>query len=95
MDNIDATSCGDSVSSVSIFENNVWRSNDQYYNEGTTTNPIHRYAFQHNAISFSDMLPISVRIEMTSGNDITLWAILEDLNVDSTFTSDQIICGGV
>ena len=95
LDHIDASSCDDSVSAVSIYENNVWRSNDQYYDEGTSGDSVHRYGFDYNDIPFGDMLPISVRIEMTSGREITLWGILEDLETDSEFTSDQLICDGV
>merc|ERR1719232_2055452 len=39
------------------------------------------------------MLPISVRIVMTSGREIDLWGIIEDLSITSEFTSDQTICG--
>jgi len=94
LENIDASSCDDSVSTVYILENDAWRSNDQYHNEGTTNDPVHRYAFNHQGTAFGNMLPISVRIEMVSGREINLWGILEDLSAGSEFISSELICDG-
>jgi len=91
VDNIDASSCGDSVANVQVLQSGSWRSNDQYYDEAAG----HRYAFNYiDPTTFGSMLPISVRIVMASTRVITLYGIITDLGTTSEFTSDQLICDG-
>jgi len=92
LDHIDGSACDDSVSGVSILQNNEWRGYDDHWNSGWGEHSVYVYAFQYLGVKFSDMVPISVRIRMTSGREIFLWGILEDLNSGSEFTSDQLIC---
>ena len=66
LDNIDSSSCGESIDDVQIYyaTADTWRSYDQYFLETTQDdhNNGHRYAFQYapNNIMFSNMLDISI-----------------------------------
>ena len=90
--NIDASSCDDSIANVQIYRDNAWVNYFQYYDEGALG---HRYAFEHNGVAFSTMLPISVNITMTSGREITLWGIITTIaDTSAVFTSTELICDG-
>ena len=84
--NIDASSCSDSVSDVQVLQSGSWRSYDQYYYEDGIGD---RYAWLYNSgdPTFSEMLPISVKITMSSSREISLWGIITDLVTSSTFAS--------
>eukprot|EP01084_Bolivina_argentea_P140073 246358_1 len=83
--NIDASACSDSISDVEIHEENVWRSYDQSFSGA-------RYSFQKRNVKFTDELPISVRILMSSDKEIILSNIIADLVITSVFVTDQSIC---
>lgn len=93
LEHVDATSCSDSVSEMYLDELDGWRETTGIYD----TNLRAKYAWDKNEnldspAPFSDYLPISFRIEMTSGRYIDLWGIMEDLKNGSRFTSDQVVC---
>ena len=85
LENVDATSCYDSINKTQLFENNLWRDNDQidYGNE---------YGYYYNGIQFSELLPISIKIIMNSKRVIFLNDTITDLVPQNTFTSSQFIC---
>ena len=86
--NIDASSCGDSISTVAIFENNVWRpSSTNYLNEGERV-----HDWRYNQVTYDTLLPIDIRITMSSGIIINLPDIITNLNEASQFISNQQIC---
>ena len=93
IDNIDASSCGDSISSIQLQQSGSWRSNNQYYYESSEQR--HRYAWDYQNVKFSDMEPVSLRINMGSGRTITLWGIVQDISPGNTYTSAELICDGV
>lgn len=62
--------------------------NDQYYYDNG-----HKYAFNYAGTTFSDLLPISLRILFTDGQFVDLDEIIADLQGDSVFTSAKS-CGG-
>ena len=84
LQNIDASPCGESVSSVQILQQGNWRGHDQYYYEDGLGD---RYAFLHTGVDFDQMFPISVRIVMSSAREITLWGVITDLGTSSTFST--------
>ena len=91
LENIDASECGASITSVSIYQSGSWRTNNQYYDED---NGDQRYAWDYTGVKFGDMLPLSVRI-VTNAQTVTMWGIIKNLNGGQSFTSDQLICDGV
>lgn len=88
--NYDASSCGDSVASVSLYEAGNWRVRDQTYYE---TDGL-RVAWNYVGTAFNTLLPASLRITMSSGRTIDLSGIVANLNVGASFTSSSTICGG-
>lgn len=75
-----------SISDVQLYENSVWRSMDQSYDN--------EYAFDYNGAAFGDMLPISLKIISSTSTETYLWGIMTDLDAYSSFTSTQS-CDGV
>lgn len=82
--NIDASGCGETVSTVQILQSGSWRNYNQYYYEDGIGD---RYAFDYQSVQFDQMLPISVKIVMSSGREIDLWGVIEDLGTSSIFST--------
>merc|ERR1712087_297361 len=80
--------CATNIQSVQLLSNGVYRDNDQYYYDGG-----HKYAFDYVATSFADLLPITLRIELSNGDYIDLDNIMTDLTGGSGFTSSKT-CDG-
>merc|ERR1711920_71989 len=62
--------------------------NDQYYYDNG-----HKYAFNYVDTTFSDLLPITLRIALVNGEYVDLENIITDLNGNSVFRSTQT-CDG-
>jgi len=90
LSNIDATSCSDSISNVYISEGNTWRVADNQYDDGSYV-----VAWDYDGTTFGSLVPISVRISMTSGRNIDLSNIITTItDKTASFGSNQVICGG-
>eukprot|EP00485_Elphidium_margaritaceum_P002069 CAMPEP_0202702358 /NCGR_PEP_ID=MMETSP1385-20130828/15360_1 /ASSEMBLY_ACC=CAM_ASM_000861 /TAXON_ID=933848 /ORGANISM="Elphidium margaritaceum" /LENGTH=457 /DNA_ID=CAMNT_0049359995 /DNA_START=45 /DNA_END=1418 /DNA_ORIENTATION=- len=83
--NADGSSCGRTVTGVSIYYNNAWQSADQNYGV--------RYAWNHFGFAFSQMLPISLRVSTTSDN-IDLWGVMTTIDKSTVFTTSRMMCDG-
>jgi hypothetical protein len=87
LDNVD--DCAMNIQSVQIESSGAYRDNDQYYYDGG-----HKYAFDYDQLtSFDAMLPISLRIVLSSGEAIVLTDIITDLTGGNVFTSSKT-CDG-
>ena len=87
--NIDASSCGDSINTIAILENNVWRASPtNYINAGDRVDD-----WSYNGVTYDTLLPIDIRITMSSGDVINLPDIITNLNEASTFITSKLICG--
>ncbi len=102
MKNVDASHCGENIADVQILYDdlNHWKSYAQYYHETSESNDNYngeRYAFEFGPenIMFTDMLPISVKIIMSTGREIELWGIIDNIATTGSFISGQLICDGV
>ena len=86
---IDAEECEDSVVEYYIWQKNEWRAkNNQFVDEGQIV-----CDWPHDGTDFIEILPISVRIQMTSGINYYLMDLVTTLDVETRFTSNQTICG--
>merc|ERR1711971_468007 len=75
--------CATNIQSVQLLKGNAFVDNDQYYYDQG-----HKYAFNYEGgDTFSDLLPITLRIALTGGEVIVLEDIITDLNGGSLFTS--------
>jgi len=82
--------CATSIQSIQLLKGNAFVDNDQYYYDGG-----YKYAFNYaGGDTFSDLLPITLRIALTGGEVILLEDIITDLNGGSVFTSNQICEAG-
>merc|ERR1711971_114266 len=87
LDNVD--DCAMNIQSVQIESSGTYRDNDQYYYDGG-----HKYAFDYDQLtSFDAMLPITLRIVLSSGEAIVLTDIITDLTGGNVFTSSKT-CDG-
>eukprot|EP00486_Rosalina_sp_Unknown_P013209 CAMPEP_0201592888 /NCGR_PEP_ID=MMETSP0190_2-20130828/190651_1 /ASSEMBLY_ACC=CAM_ASM_000263 /TAXON_ID=37353 /ORGANISM="Rosalina sp." /LENGTH=1291 /DNA_ID=CAMNT_0048051849 /DNA_START=105 /DNA_END=3980 /DNA_ORIENTATION=+ len=90
--NIEASMCGESISSVQLYQNNAWRANNQYYYEDDLN--AHRFAWDHTGVDFDQMLPISLKIVLNTAREITLWGVITDMTPGSKFATTELICDG-
>lgn len=82
--------CATNIQSVQLLKGGAFVDNDQYYYDNG-----HKYAFNYaGGDTFTDLLPITLRIVMNGGTVIVMEDIISDLNGGSVFTSSQICDAG-